>query len=116
MQLKCEEFIRRVSELRFNKVRKRQVNKLNALLTISRNKANKEVRHASLQLMTTNTDSQVQVNNNNSPSQGSNNNNNKWVINLSRVLLTPVKESLLSKGPNFALIPSIPPMLRLFQL
>ena len=35
-----------------------------------------------------------------------NNNNNKWVINLSKPSLTKVQESLLAKGPNFALAPS----------
>ena len=35
-----------------------------------------------------------------------NNNNNKWVINLSKTSLTKAQESLLAKGPNFALAPS----------
>ena len=44
--------------------------------------------------------------------QGSANNNqtgnpysNKWVINLSKTSLTKEQESLLAKGPNFALAP-----------
>ena len=41
-----------------------------------------------------------------SPSDNNNNNNNKWVINLSKTSLTKVQESLLAKGPNFALAPS----------
>ena len=114
VQHKCKEFIRRVSELKFNKVRQRQVNKLNTLLNRSRNKANQEVRQASSQLTINNRDSQVQVNNNNRLLQSSN--HNKWVINLSSVLLTPAQESLLSKGPNFALAPSNPSMLSSFQL
>ena len=51
----------------------------------------------------------MQVNNNNRPSHSGSSNNNKWVINLSSVPLTPAQESLLSKGPNFALGPSNPP-------
>ena len=34
-----------------------------------------------------------------------NNQANKWVVNLSSVPLTPKQESLLAKGPNFALAP-----------
>ena len=45
--------------------------------------------------------------------QGSSNSNvnqgNKWVVNLSKVPPTPAQESLLSKGPNFALAPMNPP-------
>ena len=45
--------------------------------------------------------------------QGSSNNNvsqdNKWVVNLSNVPLIPAQDSLLSKGPNFALAPNNPP-------
>ena len=45
-------------------------------------------------------------NNNN---QTGNYNNSKWVINLSKTTLTKGQESLLAKGPNFALAPySIP--------
>ena len=46
---------------------------------------------------------QVQVNHN------SNSINSKWVINLSSHPLTPAQVSLLSKGPNFALVPNNPP-------
>ena len=34
----------------------------------------------------------------------------KWVINLSNTPLTPVQESLLERGPNFAILPKYPPM------
>ena len=34
---------------------------------------------------------------------------NKWVVNLSKLPLIPAQESLLSKGPNFALAPTNPP-------
>ena len=38
-----------------------------------------------------------------------NNQTNKWIVNLSSVPLTPAQESLLAKGPNFALAPPNPP-------
>ena len=37
------------------------------------------------------------------------NNNNKWVVNLSKILLTPAQHSLLGKGPNFAVTTKAPP-------
>ena len=37
------------------------------------------------------------------------NDNNKWAINLSKASLTPAQESLLAKGPNFAITPRVPP-------
>ena len=73
-----------------------------------------EVRQQSTQSID-NGNGQVQVLANNNQLQGSNssshvtNHVNKWVINLSSVPLTPTQESLLSKGPNFALSPSYPP-------
>ena len=40
IQLKCKEFIRKVSKLKFNKVRQRQINKLNIL--VNRSKKNSQ--------------------------------------------------------------------------
>ena len=40
------------------------------------------------------------------PNDNNNNNNNKWVINMSKTSLNKVLESLLAKGPNFAVAPS----------
>ena len=42
-QLKCKEFIRKVSDLKFNKVRQRQINKLNILVSRSKNNS-QEIR------------------------------------------------------------------------
>ena len=39
----------------------------------------------------------------------SNNTKQKWVINLSNTPLTPAQESLLAKGPNFAIVPKYAP-------
>ena len=36
------------------------------------------------------------------------NNSNKWVINLSNTLLSQAQETLLAKGPNYAVAPKIP--------
>ena len=48
-------------------------------------------------------------NNNNQPEGGLD--NSKWVINLSKTKLTKAQESLLAKGPNFAISPvNIPNM------
>ena len=119
-QQKCIEFIDKVREFNFIKVRDRQVNKFNRL--IYKNKSKLEVRQQSTQSID-NSNSQAQVLTSNSQLQGSNSNShvtnhaNKWVINLSSVSLTTTQESFLSKGPNFALAPSNPPhMWSSFQL
>ena len=90
---RCIEFINKVREARFIKIKNRQVKKFNKLVA----KSGREISTQS-------------VNNNNQPWSSSNNNNqtqshntnNKWVINLSDISLTPAQESLLAKGPNFA--------------
>ena len=115
IQLKCEKFIRKVSELKFNMVRQRQINKLNILVNKSKNKDSQEVRQANQHSTINNRDSQAQVGNNDRLSHSASSNNNKWVINLSRVPLTPAQVSLLSKGPNFALAPSNHPNVELIS-
>ena len=105
---KCSKFIQKVSEARFTKVKERQVRKLNSLNDKTSNN-NNSVRVSS-------TGSNNNNNNwscNNSQTQGSENNNNqignynksKWVINLLKTTLTTGQESLLEKGPHFALAP-----------
>ena len=101
---RCVSFIEKVRQDRFNKVKDRQVRKLDILS--NKNKPNQGSNHSS-------------NNNNNRPTQGGNaasldNNNqsaseediNKWVINLSKTELTPAQKSLLAKGPNFAISPN----------
>ena len=111
-QQKCTEFIDKVREFNFIKVRDREVNTFNRLRY--KNKSKPEVRQQNAQSID-NRNSQVQVLTSNSHSQGSNTNShvtnhvNKWVINLSSIPLAPTQKSLLSKGPNFALAPSNPP-------
>ena len=48
---------------------------------------------------------QLQVPNNNKNQLQASSSNKKWVINLSNTSLTPAQESLLAKGPNFAIAP-----------
>ena len=84
----CIEFIKKVREFNFIKVRDRQLNKFNRL--INKNKSSLEVRQQSTQSID-NSNGQAQVHTSNSQLQGSNSNNhatnhvNKWVINLSSV-------------------------------
>ena len=50
------------------------------------------------------------LDNNNKTNSGNNQsqqgNDNKWVINLSKMLLTQGQETLLAKDPNFAIAPN----------
>ena len=99
-QQKCIEFIDKVREFNFIKIRDRQVNKFKRL--IYKNKRNLQVRQQHTQAID-NSNSQVQVLTSNSQLEGSNSNShvtndvNKGVINLSNVPLTPTEEYLLSK-------------------
>ena len=95
---KCSKFINKVREDRFFKVRDRKVNKFKRLHSKSNNKS---CSH----------NNQAQATGNSSNKNGGNNqsqqeNHNKWVINLSKTLLTKGWESLLAKGPNFAIAPN----------
>ena len=106
----------KVREVRFINVRNRQVSKFNRLL---HKNGNLDGRQQSPQLAnnnhTSNSNSQIQGNGciNNNQAQGSSSSNvsqgNKWVVNLSKLPLTPAQESLLSKEPNFALASDNPP-------
>ena len=99
---RCVNFIEKVRQDRFSKVKAWQVRKFDILS--NKNKPNQGRNHSF---------------NNNRPNQGGNatrldNNNqlaserdiNKWVINLSKTELTPAQKSVLSKGPNFAISPN----------
>ena len=93
---RCTEFINKVRESRFIKVRDRQVNKFSRLL--SKRDRDRGTNAQSI--------------GNNGQSQAPSNNDNKWVINLPYSPLTHhAQESLLSKGPNCAIAPT--PQLRL---
>ena len=117
IQQKCREFIDKVREVRFIKVRERQVSKFNRILHKNNLNGNLEGREQSPQLANNNQTSNKQMQGHtcihNNQSQGSSNSNvnqgNKWVVNLSKWSLTPAQESLLSKGPNFVPAPTNPP-------
>ena len=100
----CIEFINNVREARFIKMQNRQVNKFNRLVI----KSNTD-RDGEASAQNRNISNQLQIaNNNNNQWQGSGG-SNRWVINLSDTPLTPAQESLLSKGPNYAIAPKNPP-------
>ena len=88
---KCTNLINKVTESRSIKVRNRQVNKFNRLMSKDKD------WELTAQPLANVTQLQAQ----HSP--------NKWVINLSSTPLSQAQESLLSKGPNYAVAPQNPP-------
>ena len=99
---RCVNFIEKVRQNRFNKIKARQVRKFDILS--NKNKPDQGSNHSF---------------NNNRPIQDGNvarldNNNqsaserdiNKWVINLSKTEITPAQKSVVAKGPNFATSPN----------
>ena len=95
---KCSKFIDKVRKDRFFKVRDRQINKFNRLDGKSNNKS---CSH----------NNQVQATGNSNNTNSGNNqlqqeNHARWVINLSKTPLTKGQDSLLAKGPNFAIAPN----------
>ena len=103
---KCSSFIKKVSKDRLTKVKERQVRKLNSLVNKTINRNNGISSTGSNHNNGLGPNSQTQGIANNYQAGNLNNNNNKWVINLSKTSLTKAQESLLAKGPNFALAPS----------
>ena len=91
---RCTDFINKLREFRFIKIRDREINKFNTLLGYKDRE----------------TTTQSPANNNQLQAP---NNSNKWVINLSSTPLTQSQESLLSKGPKYAVTPS-PHLFKLF--
>ena len=84
-------FIKKVRESRFIKVRDRQVSKFNRLMGKDKDRELTTQPPANtMQLL-------------------SQSNSNKWVINLCSMPLSQSQESLLSKGPNCAVSPKNPP-------
>ena len=80
---RCTEFINKVRESRFTKVRDRQVNKFNRLMGYKDRELTTQPPASITQLQ-------------------SHINPNKWVINLFSTPLSQDQESLLSKGSNYA--------------
>ena len=90
--IKCLIGIYVSTEVRFNKISDRQVNKFNKL-------AERRDRGRGI-------NAQSIVNNNQLQASCS---NDKWVINLPNTPLTKAQESLLAKGPNYAIAPKKSP-------
>ena len=88
---KCTNFIKKVRESRFIKVRDRQVNKLNRLM------GKDKERELTTQPLANTTQLQAQSN----PT--------KWEINFSSTVLSQAQQSLLSKGSNYAVVAKTPP-------
>ena len=86
---KCTDFINKIRECRFIKVRDRQVNKFNRLME-------SKDRELTAQPLANHNQLQAQ------------NNSNKWVVNLSSTPLAQFQESPFSKGPNYAVAPNPP--------
>ena len=108
-QQQCIEFINKVREVRFNKVRDRQVSKFTRLF--NRRSCNVNSENNNKNQVQSNSVNNSSSSNNNNLAQGSITSNigSKWVVNLSSTPLTPAQTCLLSRGPNFALAPTNPP-------
>ena len=129
IQQQCTEFIDKVREARFNMVTERQGGKFISLLNKSdlrennTESINNRVWSSSNQVQVYRVENNSENNTENGNNMFSSNSNqakvnlnskcnsttSKWVINLSSLPLTPAQVSLLSKGPNFSLLPNNPP-------
>ena len=102
-QGKCAEFINKVREDRFNKIKQRHVSKFNRLINKTSNK-DRETSTSS-----TNYINQLQTSKGQSNQTRVSNNNKKMGSQLVQNPLTPAQYSLLGKGPNFAVTPKALP-------
>ena len=110
---RCIEFINKVRESRYIKVKNRQVNKFNRLVAKSGNgrEINAQSSNNSNQSQAVNSNrNQLEAVNTNRNQMQTAGVNNKWVINLSNTPLTSAQESLIAKGPNYAIAPKSPLM------
>ena len=106
---KCGNFIHKVRDERFNRVKQRQVSKFHSLYSKNiQGQSNNRGRIDNRPNQGVNADRSGLGNhgrdNNNQLEAASD--NNKWVINLSKSRLTEAQESVLAKGPNYALTPT----------
>ena len=108
---KCIEFIDKIREARFIKVKNRQLNKFNRLVNKGREKAsthssnNRSSNNNSNSNQVQGLDTSTSCNNNQSHTLEA---NDKWVVNLSKIPLIQAQQSVLAKGPNFAIAPNKP--------
>ena len=105
---RCGNFIKKLREERYNRVKVRQVRKFQILYGKSRQHSSNNV----IDLNTNRSSQGVNANrlgqsnnrpNHNSQSEGIG--NNKWVINLSKTSLTQAQKSVLAKGTNYPITP-----------
>ena len=105
---RCINFIEKVRQDRFNKVKDRQVRKFELLS--NRNKPIQDSNHNSNNnRLTQRCNEARQDNNNQSVSEID---INKWVINLFKRELTAAQMAVLAKGPNYAISPTNIPNLQ----
>ena len=131
MQQQCTEFIDKVREVKFNKVKERQMGKFITLFNKSKSRDNRSgnssendnnsirsnSNHMQVNYTSSNNSGNVMQGNDSGcsssiVSQGQNSDNSsssKWVVNLSSLPLTPAQVSVLSKVPNFSLAPNNSP-------
>ena len=95
---RCIEFINKVREFKFTKIKNRQVNKFNKLVAKIGNGRDTNTHSRNI-------NNQAQASNSNSNQLQASGSNHKCVINLSNTPLSQAQESLLSKGPNHAIAP-----------
>ena len=99
---RCINFIEKVRQERFNKVKARQVRNFDILN--NKNKTNHICMHSSISNRQDQGVNADRSDNNNQMNKDKD--IDKWVINLSKKELTPAQKSVLAKGPNFAIYPN----------
>ena len=106
---KCGNFIDKVRGERFNRVKERKISKFYILYSKNiQGQSNNRVRIDNRPNQGVNTDRSGLRNHsrdNNNQSEAALD-NSKWVINLSKTSLTKAQESVLAKGPNYAITPT----------
>ena len=106
---RCGNFIDKVREERYNRVKARQVRKCQILFSKSKqNKDRYKNKNQNRSGQSVNATRQGHMNNRldyGSQLEGGKY-NNKWVINLSKTSLTEAQKAVLAKGPNYAIMPS----------
>ena len=104
---RCGNFIEKVREERYNRVRERQVRKFHILQNKKQDQNNNRVRIDNRSSQGVNADRQGLSNNgrDNIHQSEATLDNNKWIINLSKTSLTEAQKTVLAKGPNYAITP-----------
>ena len=105
---RCGNFVEKVREERYNRVKERQVSKFYILHNKSKQGLdNNRDRTDNRSYQGVNAERQGPSNNDRDNNQQSEAtlDNNKWVINLSKTSLTEAPKAVLAKGPNHALTP-----------